>query len=174
MSFLVRCMLFISSYFPLTLIFWILFVTRQPLWAWGSLIVGIVGVIVTYIYFLLFLPTVSPIQAKIETQQVRDGDVMSYIASYVVPFITFPLDGWQQLAALAVFIFVLGCVYINSDMIRINPMLNIIGYHLYEITLESSPETYALITRRKRMKRGQTIRIVDVSSGSRIYLERFP
>lgn len=165
----VRCMLFVSSYFPLTVIIWILFVAQQPVLAWIALGIGMLGLILTFVYFFRILATIAPIQEKITERQIRDGDVMGYIASYVVPFVTFPLNGWQQIAALLVFVVVLGIVYINSDMIRINPMLNLVGYHLYEIKVENGAESHSLITRR-RVNRGDTIRIVNVGRG--IFLEK--
>lgn len=160
----VRCMLFVSSYFPLTLIFWILFITQQPLYAWIILGIGLIGLIAMLIYFFKILPKMSPIQEKVTGRQIRDGDVMGYIASYIIPLVTFPLNGWQQMAVLLVFIVVLGIVYINSDMIRINPILNLMGYHLYEITVENGSESYFLITRR-RVKLGELVRIVDIGRG---------
>ena len=87
----------------------------------------------------------------------------------MLPLVTFPLDGWKQIVVLLVFVLVLGIVYINSDMIRINPMLNLAGYHLYEIKVEHGTESYSLITRR-RIRRGDTIRIVDVGRG--LFLEK--
>lgn len=165
----VRCMLFVSSYFPLTLIFWILFVMQQPVLAWITLGIGSVGLLGMFVYFFRIAPRLSPIQEKIAERQIRDSDVMGYIASYVVPFATFPLSGWQQIAAILVFVLVLGIVYVNSDMIRVNPMLNLMGYHLYEITVENGTESYSLITRR-RIKRGDMVRIVDVGRG--IFLEK--
>ena len=166
----VRCMLFVSSYFPLTLIIWILFVTQQPVLAWAALGIGSFGLMLTFLYFFKFAVRTAPIQETITGRQIRDGDVMGYIASYIVPLVTFPLNGWQQVTTLLVFVVVLGIVYINSDMIRINPMLNLVGYHLYEVTMENGPETYALLTRR-HVERGDTVRIVDVGRG--IYLEKF-
>ncbi len=160
----VRWMLFVSSYFPLTVIFWILFITQQPLYAWIILGIGLVGLIGMLIYFFGIVAKMTPIQEKVTGRQIRDGDVMGYIASYLLPLVTFPLNGWQQIAILLVFLAVLGIVYINSDMIRINPMLNLLGYHLYEITVENGPESYSLITRRQ-VKRGETIRLVDVGRG---------
>jgi hypothetical protein len=68
------------------------------------------------------------------------------------------------MAIFLIFIAVLGIVYVNSDMIHINPMLNMMGYHLYEITVENGAESYSLIIRR-RVKRGETVRIVDVGRG---------
>jgi hypothetical protein len=96
---------------------------------------------------------------------------MGYVASYVIPFVTFPFNGWQQVSAVLVFLFVLGVVYVNSEMLCINPMLNLVGYRVYEITVEHSAETHALITRRqRRLKHNDVIRVIDAGRG--ILLEK--
>jgi hypothetical protein len=95
---------------------------------------------------------------------------MGYIASYIVPFVTFPLNGWQQETALLVFLFILGIIYVNSeDMWRINPTLNLMGFRLYEITLDQGKESYALITRR-HLKHEETASLISISDG--LYLDR--
>lgn len=165
----VRCMLFVSSYFPLTVIICILFAAQQPILAWVSLGIGVMGLILTYIYVFRIAARMTPIQVKIIGRQEKDGDIMGYIASYIVPLVTFPLNGWQQVATLLIFIVVLGVIYVNSSMIRINPMLSLVGYHLYDITVENDQDVYALFTRR-RIARGEIVRIVDVGRG--IYLEK--
>jgi hypothetical protein len=166
---LVRCMLFVSSYFPLTLIIAILFWTQQPALAYSALVIGIIGLMLTYIYFFKVAPGMTAIQERVTERQSRDGDVMGYIASYIIPLVTLPLNGLQQISVLVIFIVVLGIVYINSDMIRINPMFSILGYHLYEIKVENGTEFYSLLTRR-RVKRGETIRLVDI--GRNIFVEK--
>jgi hypothetical protein len=162
-------MLFVSSYFPLTLIIAILFWTQQPALAYGALAIGIVGLTLTYVYFFKIAPGMTPVQERVTERQIRDGDVMGYIASYIIPLVTLPLDGWQQISVLLIFVVVLGIVYINSDMIRINPMFSILGYHLYEITVENGAESFSLITRR-RVRRGETIRLIDI--GRNIFVEK--
>jgi len=168
---LIRCMLFLSSYFPLALIIWILFFEERPLLAWVSLGMGLLGLIGMFVYFLGFAPRMSPIREKVTSRHARGGEVMGYVASYIIPFVTLPLSGWQQIASFVIFVFILGVVYVNSeDMIRVNPMLNLLlGYRLYEVTLEHGEDSYALITRR-RIKRGDTVSLVTVGSG--IFLEK--
>ncbi len=167
----IRWMLFVSSYFPLALIFWILLIAQQPIWAWSVLSAGTVGVLITFLYIGKVLPSREPIQTTIATQKSRDSEVMGYVASYIVPFVTFPFTNWQQVIAMMVFLVVLCSLYVNSDMLCINPTLNFFRYRVYEITVEQSAETYALITRRKnRLKHGDTIRVVDVGRG--IFLEK--
>src|SRR5229473_497247 len=136
---LIRGMLFLSSYFPLTLIFFFLFVVKHPIWE-----------IVTAL-------------------QSRDGEVMGYIASYLIPFVAIPFGGWQQGVALLIFVIVLGIVYVNSNMIHINPMLNLMGYHLYEIIVEHSERPHALITH-QHIALGDTIHIIDIGDG--VFLEK--
>ena len=165
----VRCMLFISSYFPLALIFGILFAVQQPVLAGSVVLVGLIGLIFTLVYVFVFSRRLEPLQGKIVERQEKGSEVMGYIASYVVPFATFPLGGWQQIGAFLLFMFVLGIVYVNSEMIRVNPVLNLLGYRLYEVTVENGEDSIFLITRR-HVKRGDIIRIVDVGPG--IFLEK--
>jgi hypothetical protein len=111
----------------------------------------------------------TAIQAKITERHEKEGDVMGYVASYLVPFVTLPLNGWQQIFTLSIFILVLGIIYVKSSMIRINPMLSILGFSLYDVTFENDSDSYSLFARR-RIKRGETVRIVDVGRG--IFLEK--
>jgi hypothetical protein len=168
-SVLVRTMLFLSSYFPLALIFFFLFIQQQPVWAIAILAVGMLGLVIMLLYFFSFAQRFAPIQEKISGVHGRDAEPMSYIASYLIPFVALPFSGWQQGIALLILIGVLGIVYVNSNMIHINPMLNLLGYHLYEITVEDSKEPYSLIAHR-RIGRGETIHLIDIGEG--IFLEK--
>jgi hypothetical protein len=166
----VRCMLFICSYFPLTVIFGILYWSQQPLLSIVVVILGLLGLIVTLVYVFGLSRKMEPTQGKVVERQEKGSDVMGYIAGYIVPFATFPLGGWQQIASFLMFMFVLGVIYVNSEMIRVNPVLNIIGYRLYEVTVENGEDSVSLITRRRRVRRGDVIRFVDVGPG--IFLEK--
>ena len=166
---LIRSMLFLSSYFPLALIFFFLFVEQRPIWSIAVLAISLSGLVIMGLYFFYFAPRLGSIQQRITALQRRDGDVMGYIASYLLPFVAIPFGGWQQAVALLIFVVVLGIVYVNSNMIHINPMLNLIGYHVYEITLEHSEAPHSLITRR-RIGAGEAIHLIDIGDG--IFLDK--
>ncbi len=159
-SLFVRCLLFISSYFPLTGIFCILLWEKDWHWALGILLLGIVGLSVMLLYFLRVVPSRTPSNEKIVTLDRHDGDVLSYIASYLVPFVSFDLKS-AQIWAIPVFIAVLLIIYVNSNMIYINPMLNVLGYHLYEITIEKDDTAFYLLTR-QRVAEHSPIRVVHI------------
>ena len=164
----VRCMLFFSSYFPLLLIFSILLWRTQLYWAVGLLTLGMVSLLITFLYMSRRKRKGGVSQAKITGVEKRDENVVSYIASYLIPFVTFPLDKPEQIAALLVFIGVLLILYVNSNMIYINPMFNLVGYHLYEITIQSDQMSHYLIARRG-IKPDQMLYFVEISDN--VYLE---
>lgn len=165
MNIFVRCMLFLSSYFPLFAILFVLLGDEQPVLAWSSLGVGVLGLAITYLYLKVVVFRRSPIKGEITSRHAHGSETMGYIASYIVPFVTFSLNGWRQLVALAIFIVILGIVYIYSeDMIRINPMFNLFGYRLYEVTVAQGKDSFALITHR-RIKCGDSVLLTKVENG---------
>lgn len=168
-SFPVRCLLFISSYFPITLIFCFILFDKQRIWALGVLLVGIMSLLGLALYLGVITRKKTIFHEKVTGFQRRDGDIMSYIASYLIPFISVTLDGWQQIASIGVFLLVLLVLYVTSNMIYINPVLNFIGYHLYEVTLENSELSHYLITRHI-VVRGRTIGVVRI--GENAFLEQ--
>ncbi len=162
-----RAVLFVSSYAPLTLIFAVLFFRDRPLVAainLGITILGLLGLIA----FLAGARRFAARQGTVASIHSRDDQVMSYIMSYLVTFLSVAFSDLRQLLALAAFFVILAYIYINANMIHVNPTLNFLGYHLYEITLQDG-ETYNLIAR-GRVRRGATLTFV--AAGDDILLEK--
>jgi hypothetical protein len=161
-SILMRVRLFLSSYFPLFLIVGALFFPKNVWLAGGVVLVGLLSLVEGWRYLRYCQRKHQRSFAKVKDYQRRDNEAMTYIASYIVPFATFNLDLGPQIFALCVFVGVLLIIYVSSNMIYVNPMLNLFGFHLYEVTLEQSDHSYYYVTR-KRLKREDTIRYVYVS-----------
>ena len=151
------------------LIFSTLLWRTQPRSAIFILTLGIVSLLITFLYMSRRKRKGGVSQAKITGVEKRDENVVSYIASYLLPFVTFPLDKPEQIAALLVFIGVLLILYINSNMIYINPMFNLVGYHLYEITIQSDQMSHYLIAR-QGIKPDKMLYFVEI--GDNVYLEK--
>lgn len=164
---LARFLLFLSSYFPLAAIFFILFVEKQRWVAISILSIGLLG-LVGLAWYLRAVQRIGPFQVTVKEIQRRDAEAMSYIVSYLIPFIAVPFNGWQQGLALSIFFVVLGILYVNSNLVHINPMLNLAGYHLYEITL-ADDAVHSLITRR-RVVRGEKLAVIK--AGEDILMEK--
>lgn len=168
-SFFVRCLLFLSSYFPLVLIFGVFLLDQQPVWACALFALGLLSLAMLVCYLTWHKKHGARSQGTLVSFQRRDSDVMAYIASYLLPFVTFPLAAWQQITALVIFVVVLLVIYTNSNLLYINPMLNLAGLHLYEIHIEHSKSSHFLIARR-RIEQQATLYFVRLNN--EIFLER--
>ena len=169
-SIFIRSILFLSSYFPLVLIFCVLLWGEKPWWVVGTLLaLGIASLLVLWLYFQRARHRMYVEQKKVTRVERRDTEVMSYIATYLIPFLSFTLNTWQQVTALVLFIVVLMVVYVHSNMIYINPVLNIVGYRLHEVEVENGTQAHFYIAR-KRVVPNENIRFVRLSDD--IYLEK--
>ncbi len=77
---------------------------------------------------------------------------MSYIVSYLLPFIALPSCDSGDVISLAIFIGVLAVLYINSDMIHINPVLNLMGYHIYGVEKTDGHACTVIVRKKIRIK----------------------
>jgi len=166
-SLAIRLLLFLSSYFPLAVIFAVqLYLQDHAIWAAASLLAGSVGLIGLTVY-IRTSSRISPLTVNVENMSRHDGEAMSYIVTYLLPFIALPSSDLASGISLAVFLLVLAVLYINSDMLHINPMLNLTGWHIYEITLPNG-ETYTLIAK-TRIRKGMEMQVIQM--GDWMYLE---
>lgn len=163
-NFLGRFILFLSSYTPLFIIYVVLFWQQK----WIVLIlVTISAISITgLIIYLQIMYRRSEVQ--ITPSDVRSGDAesMSYVVTYIFPFLSLGLDQVNELVALIIFFVVIAILYINGSMIHINPVLSLSGFRLYELTL-SSGSTHVLISR-SRVVRNEPINVIKIDE--EIYL----
>ncbi len=166
----VRIALFLSSYSPLLLILAI----RD---GFDNLVLSILFVIVpiaTTLLLLLYLRMAarqSPSWVQVASVQPKGTEIMGYIVTYLIPFLDFDLGNWWDFGALIVLLLAIGAVYVNSNLIYINPVLNFLGYHLFEITSDSGKPS-ALITKSDYVRPGDRLSVVTL--GNYVLMERRP
>lgn len=166
-SLLIRLLLFLSSYFPLAVIFSVqLYLQQHQRWALVCLLAGLAG-LVGLASFIRVSTRINPENITIASVSRRDGEAMSYIVTYLLPFIALPSGDLASGISLGIFLIVLAILYVNSDMLHINPMLNLAGWHIYEVTLEKG-EIFTLIAK-VRVRKDMDLKVTQM--GDWIYLE---
>lgn len=88
--------------------------------------------------------------------------MLAYIATYLIPFFGVDLAVTNDAVLFVGFLAVIMVIYINSNMLLVNPLLTIVGYHTFEIT-DADGHAYSLITRRQGFEPGETIRPAQVT-----------
>jgi hypothetical protein len=156
---LIKIFLFLSSYFPLAVIFLIIYYNTQLYIGLFSFFIGLIGFLGLLI-FLKKLKKITPISYIVDSINKKDNESISYIVTYIIPFLSIPLTGWQPIVAIIIFLFIVGTLYVNSDMIHINPVLNLLGFHLYEITSQNN--TYFILSKIK-IRKNEIIKAITIS-----------
>lgn len=71
----------------------------------------------------------------ISTIENKNAEIMSYVASYFFPLVSFSLaTTWRHVVVLAILFVVLGFIYIQSDVYYRNPTLMLMGYRSYHVS----------------------------------------
>ena len=75
----------------------------------------------------------SPHQATVTIVASKNGDVLNYIATYLIPFVSFKTDKINDLLAFVLLMIIMAIVYINANIYFINPFLILMRYSIVEI-----------------------------------------
>ncbi|WP_048170695.1 hypothetical protein [Methanosarcina siciliae] len=156
-----KIFLFISSYSPLLLI--VTLQTREDYGYWSLLptalaIISIFGLLIVR----RKINITSTRELEVSRVQQKDAEVMAYIITYIFPFIGFDFNDFNNLISIFIFFIILGIIYINSNMIHINPLLCAFRFHIYEIET-STGSNYTIVSRRKRMIKNEKLKVVKIN-----------
>jgi hypothetical protein len=163
-----RALLFVSSYAPLLVILGI----RNSFGHW-SISLGLFSLaavsVVVLVVFLRLAGRLGSHAITVQTSSARDGEAMSYVVTYLLPFLGLDSESWADQISLAVFLLVLVVLYISSNLIHMNPMLNLLRYRILEIDSADGKRS-TLLTKRAYIRPGTTISAVSLSDA--ILLEK--
>jgi len=130
-----RILLFISSYSPLFAIFGFLYLRSCLQASIVFFLLALLGCL-SLIGYLAHANKKAPIPLDIQRFSSRDEQSMSYIVSYIIPFLAISTSAWEHQVALGCFFLVIGVIYVSANMIHINPMLNLFRWRIYEVTTD--------------------------------------
>jgi len=169
-----RGLLFLSSYAPLWLMLAIKCVpasTAKGFDHWWPLVCAAFLVVVAVVSLgalrlhLRKVQRTSPHGATITAVHHKDSEAMSYIVSFLLPFLGFSVTDWRMVVCLCAFVAVIGVIYIHSNMVYINPVLSFRGYHLYEVTYDSG-KVAMLLCKRQHVPTQMTMSVVDLGDNA--------
>jgi hypothetical protein len=164
---LTKLVLFLSSYTPLFLIMAVKYGLSHHRFGVSMILLSIAS-IAGLVIFLRVAGTIGSDRLVVEKISGKDTEAMSYIVAYLIPFLDIKIDDPANYLSLLVLFLVVAVLYIHSNLIYINPTLNLMGYHLFEIEIEGG-KSAALLTKRTFVERGR--QIAAISLGEQILFE---
>ncbi len=161
-----RIRLFVSSYSPLFLALAVRFDDSALRIAMVA-----IGVLSAVSLIQLLRSSRGTAPRTVTPTQSRDlgNEVSAYVATYVVPFVTVTSPDRYDLIAYAIVFCTLGIVYVNSDLVGVNPLLYLLGYRVFAVDgirldHQRTSRRMLVISRRPPVP-GASIEIVDVATG---------
>lgn len=101
----------------------------------------------------------------------RSGEAISYIGTYIIPFLFNNYNGWYEILSTLFLLYVIYRIYINSSLLLINPILNI-RYALYQITYTrqgvTGEKSCMVITKNKLLEEGDTLEVYSL--GQKLFI----
>jgi len=141
-----RSLLFISSYLPLVASFAVLYLRTS--WIISAVLFAFMVLAFTILLIALrYVRGMEPVPLAISSSSRRDDNVLAYFAAYLVPFALAPPKDIYEAISIGIFFVVVGYIYVNSNLIYINPVLNLLGYHLFEVTIGDTPGTKSILSK---------------------------
>jgi hypothetical protein len=98
------------------------------------------------------------------SNQRRDADVLAYVATYLIPFLTVNAVTLRSRLAVGVFIALIALFYIRGEMYFLNPLLGVVGYRVFEVqTGAGDGSAVILVTKRRHIGDQANLRPVPLS-----------
>jgi len=153
MTILSQFLFFLSSFSPLFAVFALLDSLGGGFVARTCAIIAIIGAMLPFAIVPIVMGRISPTTLAVKSSQVRDGDTLAYVATYLIPFAAAQATSGRERTALAIFLVMIAVIYIRSELFYVNPFLAIFGYRLFQVTTPLGTSV-VLIARRKFLAAG--------------------
>lgn len=86
-----------------------------------------------FAYFRFDFDLKGATEIPFEIRKIEDINYehLTFLATYVVPLISFDFGSGRQLIVLGLLLIVMGIIYIKTDLFYANPSLALLGFHIY-------------------------------------------
>lgn len=116
-----------------------------PVWGWNIIwhilktnllsiisIIAIIYCVIVYRKFQIALGASPEIPFTINKIENSNYEHLTFLATYIIPLISFDFESTRQLIVLAILLIVMGIIYIKTDLFYANPSLALLGFKIYK------------------------------------------
>lgn len=98
---------------------------------------------------------------RIADVEDRGPEVSGYMATYLLPFVTVATPNAYDLAGYGLFVALMAIIYLQSEMVQINPTFYLIRWRVYAFSSENDRRFYVIT--KSRPIRASTMRAWRIS-----------
>jgi hypothetical protein len=167
----VRFTLFLSAYSPLfaLLVLRILLDNYKVITEWNLFSVGIslIFIVVLFSNFILYYLLRKSKKddnykhITIKHKENLNHVYLEYLVTYIIPFLNINYSNIKDIFLLFLLLMVVCFMYLKSNLIYVNPMINLFGYNLFKID-DPFQNEYMLLTKQNKLLLDVSIKAVSI------------
>ena len=124
-----------------------------------------------YIIFRDMLKNAKDLPVKIEQCESINYENLSFLATYIIPMVCFPMETGREIFVLFAVIIIIGCIFVKTNLYYTNPSLVLMGFNIYNITCQSNGGFgQGIVIVHGKLKKDDTIKYLSLSDN--IYFAR--
>lgn len=99
----------------------------------------IIALVIGFISFFDFrfqMKGTPELSVKITEIENIDYEHLTFLTTYIIPLVCFQFENLRYILIFTIILFVIGLIYIRTDLFYANPTLAILGFRIYKISGE--------------------------------------
>lgn len=132
----------------------------------GLIVIGAIG----YVIFRDKLRSSKEFPVTINECKSINYENLSFLATYVIPLICFPMDNNRQIVVMFSVIMIIGCIFVKTNLFYSNPSLVLMGFSVYSISDKSKKLKDAVVIVKGKLQSGDKISYLPL--GDNVYFAK--
>src|SRR5690606_32350596 len=101
-----------------------------PIFCIVALIIGLIS----FLDFRFQMNGTPELSFKITELENIDYEHLTFLTTYIIPLVCFQFDDLRYIITFIVILFLIGLIYIRTDLFYANPTLAILGFRIYKVS----------------------------------------
>jgi hypothetical protein len=91
---------------------------------------------ISFFDFMFQMKGTPELSVKIIEIENIDYEHLTFLTTYIIPLVCFQFENFRYILTFTIILFVIGLIYIRTDLFYANPTLAILGFRIYKISGE--------------------------------------
>lgn len=100
---------------------------------------------------------------KVKSSINKTSDTLNYLIPYIISFLGLKLTQWNDLLSLLIILGIVFVIYVHSNLILMNPLINAFGYKFYSVEIGRGDNI--IVITQKDLRVDNTITTKRISKG---------
>lgn len=92
--------------------------------------------LVSFLDFRFQMQGTPELAFKITESENIDYEHLTFLTTYIIPLVCFQFENFRYILTFIIILFVIGLIYIRTDLFYANPTLAILGFRIYKVSGE--------------------------------------